>query len=79
VINDQQEEEIWIDPGMKEYPIAHWDGLGDEEEDIEYTDNEDDLANLGYKEITAFTLLMEGKEMGHDSTIKFYRGPKPSR
>jgi hypothetical protein len=35
-IDDQQEEEIWIDPGMKEHPVAHWDGLDDEEEDIEY-------------------------------------------
>jgi hypothetical protein len=49
-INDQQEEEIWINPGMKEHPVAHWDGLDDaEKEDIEYTDNEDDLGDLEYK------------------------------
>jgi hypothetical protein len=43
-INDQQEEEIWIDPGMREHPVAHWDGLDDDErEDFEYTNNEDDL------------------------------------
>jgi hypothetical protein len=31
-INDQQDEEIWIYPGMKEHPVAHWDGLDDEED-----------------------------------------------
>jgi hypothetical protein len=37
-IDEQQEEEIWIDPGMKAHPVAHLDGLDDdEEEDIEYT------------------------------------------
>jgi hypothetical protein len=42
---DEQDEEIWIDPGMKAHQVAHWDGLDDEEEDIEYTDNEDDLGD----------------------------------
>jgi hypothetical protein len=49
-INDQQEEEIWIDPDMREHPVAHWDGLYDEEEeDFEYTDNEDNLEDLEYE------------------------------
>jgi hypothetical protein len=39
----------------------------------------DNLGELEYKEITAFTLLMKGKEKDHNSTIKHYRGPKPSR
>jgi hypothetical protein len=49
---------IWIDPGMKAHPVAHCDGLDDEKEDIEYTDNEDDLGDLEYKEINAFTLRL---------------------
>jgi hypothetical protein len=58
-IDEQQEGGIWIDPGMKDHPVAHWDGLNNEEEDIEYTDNEDDLGDLEYKEINAFTLLIK--------------------
>jgi hypothetical protein len=29
-IDEQQGEEIWIDPDMKEHPVAHWDGLDDD-------------------------------------------------
>jgi hypothetical protein len=47
VIDDQQEKEIWIDPGMREHPVVNLYRLGDEEEDFEYTDNEDDLEDLG--------------------------------
>jgi hypothetical protein len=53
--------------------------LDDDEEDIEYTDNEDDLGDLEYKEINAFTLLIKSKEKDHNSTIKYHRGPKLSR
>jgi hypothetical protein len=60
-INRQQEEGTWIDPGMKAHLVSHWDGLDDEEEDdIEYIDNEDDLGDLEYKGINAFTLLIKG-------------------
>jgi hypothetical protein len=31
----EQEDEIWINPGMKAHPVAHWDGLDDEEDNIE--------------------------------------------
>jgi hypothetical protein len=80
IIDEQQEEEIWIGPGMKAHSVAYWDGLDDDEEkDIEYTDNEDDLRDLRYKEINAFTLLMKSKEKDHNFTIKYHRGPEPSR
>jgi hypothetical protein len=59
-------------------PVAHWDGLDDEEEEFEHTDNEDDLWDLEHKEITAVTQLIKGKGNDHGSTIKYYRGPKPS-
>jgi hypothetical protein len=93
-INDQQGEEVCIDPGMRKHlfiyfiscgmrkhgPVSHLDGLDDdEEEDFEYTDNEDDLWDLEYKEITAFTQLMKGKGKDHNSTTKCHRGQKPSR
>jgi hypothetical protein len=65
---------------MKEHPVTHWDGLDDdEEEDIEYTDNKDDLRDLEYKEINAFTLLIKSKEKDHNSTIKYHRGPKQGK
>jgi hypothetical protein len=73
-IDEQQEEEIWIDPGMKAHPVAHWDGLDDEEEDIEYTDNEDDLGDLEYKEINAFTLLIKSKEKDQNCLEVLKRG-----
>jgi hypothetical protein len=66
-INKQQQEEIWIDRGMKEHLVTHWDGLGDEEEDIEY------------KEINVFTLLIKRKEKDHSSMIKYHQDPKLSR
>jgi hypothetical protein len=79
-IDGQQEDEIWIDPGMKAHPVAHWDWLDNgEEEDIEYTDNEDDLGDLENTEINAFTLLIKSKEKDHNFTIKYHRGPKLSR
>jgi hypothetical protein len=79
-INDQQEEEISIDPGMREHGlVAHWDGSDDEEEDFEYTDNEKDLGDLEYEEIAAFTQFMKGKGKNHTSTVKCNRGPKTSR
>jgi hypothetical protein len=52
VIDEQQEKEIWIDPGMKAHPVAHWDGLDDEEEDIEYTDKRMILGTLNIKKLT---------------------------
>jgi hypothetical protein len=52
-IDDQQEEETWIYPGMKAHPVAHWDGLDEEEGGgIEYTDNEDDSGTLNIKKLT---------------------------
>jgi hypothetical protein len=64
---------------MNEYPVAHCDGLDDEEEDIEYTNNEDYLRDLEYREINTFILLMKGKESDHNSTIEYHRGPKLSQ
>jgi hypothetical protein len=56
---------------MREHPVAHWDGLGDDqEEDFEYTNNEDDLGDLEFKEITAFTQLMMTRRRIHLIFVK---------
>jgi hypothetical protein len=80
-IDEQQEEEIWIDPGMKAHPVAHWDGLDDDEErTLKILIMRMISGTLNIKKLTpSLTLLVKSKGKDYNSTIKYHRGPKLSR